>query len=421
MPLSRRGLIGAGGLALGGLFLPRPLTAAVTGAQRRFVFVFCPGGWDPAMVFAPVFSSTIDRDYGDAPASTGGIPYVDSESRPSVRRFFETWAARTCVVNGWNVPSVAHEVCTRLTMTGTVTASQDDWVSIVANGAGPEVPMPNVLLDGPLFPNLYPTASVRLGTNGQLSALLTGEASSRSTLRVAAPSSSSQALSDDALRRRLDRYTQRHLVGTGATVAAATRIALDRADVLRGYADQLEYVSDDALTAGVATVLSCFELGLARTATLAYGTGGNGAWDTHSDNRIQDTLFEELFAALCDLCDGLDAAPGTQGGTLLDETCIVVLSEMGRTPLYNSAAGKDHWPYTSALFIGSGVKGGQAIGEYADDLTGQPIDVASGAATAAGEVMYPGHLGATILALADIDPGPWVPEGSGRVLEAVLE
>jgi uncharacterized protein (DUF1501 family) len=54
---SRRRLLQSAGLA--GLFglMPR-LARAIEGGKRRFLFVFCPGGWDPAVVFAPVFGSS---------------------------------------------------------------------------------------------------------------------------------------------------------------------------------------------------------------------------------------------------------------------------------------------------------------------------------------------------------------------------
>jgi hypothetical protein len=48
---------------------------------------------------------------------------------------------------------------------------------------------------------------------------------------------------------------------------------------------------------------------------------------------------------------------------LLDETLIVVKSEMGRTPKINGNAGRDHWTYCySNVFFGGGVRGGTLYG-----------------------------------------------------------
>ncbi len=48
---------------------------------------------------------------------------------------------------------------------------------------------------------------------------------------------------------------------------------------------------------------------------------------------------------------------------LLDSTLVVAWGEMGRTPVVNNDAGRDHWPYVmSAAFTGGGVKGGRVVG-----------------------------------------------------------
>jgi hypothetical protein len=416
MALSRRQLLGLGGIAAGGLLVPTR-GVATSASQRRFVFVFCPGGWDPAMVFAPVFSSAIERGGDDTRAETGALAYTDAPTRPSVRNFFRIFGDRTCLVNGWRVPSVAHDVCTRLTMTGSFNGDQDDWISIVAAGAGPDVPLPNLHVDGPLYPHAYPTASVRTGSDGQLAALLDGEALRRSDVLVQGPSAAAQAASDAVLRARTARFGGAG--GQSASIAAASALALDRLDVIRPYADVFAPEGTSPLLAGVNTVVDALGLGLARTATLAYGTGGNGAWDTHALNDSQDVLFETLFSALLTLCDGLASTSAPTGGALLDETTVVVLSEMGRTPARNSAGGKDHWPYTSAMFVGAGVRPG-VVGSYDDRLAGAAVDLEDGTARDDGTVLGPGNIGATILALADVDPGPWVEGGEAAIIRAML-
>jgi hypothetical protein len=48
---------------------------------------------------------------------------------------------------------------------------------------------------------------------------------------------------------------------------------------------------------------------------------------------------------------------------MLDSTLVVMMGEMGRTPVINSAAGRDHWSQAqSVLFAGGGVKPGQVLG-----------------------------------------------------------
>lgn len=48
---------------------------------------------------------------------------------------------------------------------------------------------------------------------------------------------------------------------------------------------------------------------------------------------------------------------------LLDETLVVMMGEMGRTPRVNKQAGRDHWSMAqTVIFAGGGIKPGQVIG-----------------------------------------------------------
>jgi hypothetical protein len=106
---------------------------------------------------------------------------------------------------------------------------------------------------------------------------------------------------------------------------------------------------------------------------------------------------------------GLEPISGPAGGSLLDETVVVVFSEMGCHPLLNVDLGKDHWTVTSAMLIGSGVAGGRSYGGYGEDFEGAPIVPSTGKVHDSGVSMVASHLGATLLALGDVDPGPFLP------------
>jgi hypothetical protein len=88
--------------------------------------------------------------------------------------------------------------------------------------------------------------------------------------------------------------------------------------------------------------------------------GGQGdMWDTHGDNfnRLKNRLLPVLDRALSALLQDLSAR-----GTL-DQTLIALLTDFGRTPRINGAAGRDHYPnvYSVAL-AGGGIRGGQVYG-----------------------------------------------------------
>jgi uncharacterized protein (DUF1501 family) len=87
----------------------------------------------------------------------------------------------------------------------------------------------------------------------------------------------------------------------------------------------------------------------------------------------------------------------------------VVISEMGRAPTINASGGKDHWTFTSAMLVGPQIAGGRVFGAYDEAYVGRPIDLASGEPTDNGTLLSTENLGATLLAMADVDPGEFAP------------
>ncbi|MBI5756955.1 MAG: DUF1501 domain-containing protein [Planctomycetales bacterium] len=105
------------------------------------------------------------------------------------------------------------------------------------------------------------------------------------------------------------------------------------------------------------------------------------AWDTHQRNfsllkEINLPGFDQTYTALLDDLD--------RSG-LLDETLVVVMSEMGRTPKINGAAGRDHWTSCySAMFAGAGIRGGTVYGasdSQAAFVKDKPVSTADVCAT----------------------------------------
>jgi uncharacterized protein (DUF1501 family) len=105
-------------------------------------------------------------------------------------------------------------------------------------------------------------------------------------------------------------------------------------------------------------------------------------WDTHFDHfRLYDQhLMPELDQALSALISNLDELG------LLQETLIIVMGEMGRTPQINNNkdGGRDHWGRAySVLFAGAGIRSGQVVGATdrfageVKDFPARPDDIAA--------------------------------------------
>ncbi len=124
------------------------------------------------------------------------------------------------------------------------------------------------------------------------------------------------------------------------------------------------------------------------------------AWDTHTKNFsiLKGNKLPGLDQTYSALMEDLDARG------LLDETLVVVMSEMGRTPRVNGNGGRDHWTFCYSLMLaGAGIRGGTVYG--ASD---------SQAAYVKDNPVNTSDVCATIYACLGIDPNTTVPDRAGR-------
>jgi len=85
----------------------------------------------------------------------------------------------------------------------------------------------------------------------------------------------------------------------------------------------------------------------------------HGSWDAHFDNFTSHSkaLVPPTDRAFSALVSDLDERG------LLDETLVIMMGEMGRTPRINKDAGRDHWSQCQTVILaGGGIKRGVVIG-----------------------------------------------------------
>ena len=99
------------------------------------------------------------------------------------------------------------------------------------------------------------------------------------------------------------------------------------------------------------------------------------AWDTHERNfpMLRETLLPNFDQTYSAFIEDLDARG------LLDETLVVTMGEMGRTPKINAKGGRDHWTFCySVLLAGAGIQGGTIYGasdEQAAYIKDKPVHI----------------------------------------------
>ena len=406
--LDRRRLLIGGAATAAGLSLPLlSARAAVLPADRRFLFVYTLGGWDPTRVFADLLSSTsVDTEEDAEVATVGNMTFVDHPQRPSVRAFYEAYHSEMIVINGVYISSLAHSSATRLSLTGTVDAANGDWGTRLAAHRAEEFILPYLVIGGASFSGPYGVYVGRAGSDNQFSGLAVGDIMERSDIAVQVPEQAQIGAIDDYLASLGAARSAAAIGAQKAGLYDSFRESIERAGKIKALSDEMDLGTDGTFDSQVELAVRVLSMGLSRCAAVNHPSSRDlNAWDSHSLNdSVQLSLFEDLFSRLSVLMETLRSTPGNSAPTLADETVIVVMSEMGRTPTLNGSNGKDHWPYTTVMLVGGGIEGDRIIGGFDERQIGLPVDAASGELDDNGNSIGANVIGATLLALGDVDP-----------------
>lgn len=136
-----------------------------------------------------------------------------------------------------------------------------------------------------------------------------------------------------------------------------------------------------------------------RFVTVHWETVDGYSWDSHvhSDD-VRKHLIPGLDTALASLVADLDERG------LLDETLVVCLGEMGRTPSASDRWGRSHWSTLfPAVLAGAGIRGGMVYGSSDKDAA-YPVEHA----------VSPEDLASTIYYALGIDSHLQLPDAQGR-------
>jgi hypothetical protein len=136
-----------------------------------------------------------------------------------------------------------------------------------------------------------------------------------------------------------------------------------------------------------------------RFVTVHYDCCDGYGWDSHLHSRdVRDHLLPTFDQACAALLSDLDERG------LLQETLVVALGEMGRTPQPTGDWGRGHWSTLfPALVAGAGVRGGSTYGSSDKDAA-LPVD----------HPVSPEDLAATIYEALGIDPEMRLPDPQNR-------
>jgi hypothetical protein len=404
--LTRRTFLGSS-LAATALFgASTPGLAQLGDTCRRFLFLTAEGGWDPLCVFAPMFDAPdVQMEPQAAPWTAGNLALVDHPSRPNTRAFFENHHTEIALLNGVSTRSVNHETCQIVALTGSTSEDRPDYATILGYEQREETSLPHLVMSGPSFSGRY---SVFVSNaQGQLQQSIDGSILEGNDVPLRVPEPIPARVVDRFLA---ERGQAEELALPGERHVLDYREALQRAKVLADSRYELRLYSEASFLGRAQTAIAALGAGVSRCASV--GTGF--IWDTHPDNTLQTTNFENFFDDLDRVLLELEMTLGPEGRPLRDDTVVVVTSEMARTPAFNATGGRDHWPYTSMFLLGPGIRGNQSLGGFSNLYTGIGVDP-GGAPDPAQPGIPAEALGATLLVLGDVDPEAYLRSGAAPI------
>jgi hypothetical protein len=361
---SRRDFLKLCGLA--GLGVAAPLFPSMSRAEAQelaaydgpyYVVFNASGGWDTTYLMDPKGIGEINRLYKDGDILTQGA-HKFAPTAPHIKAgmsnedFYKTFGNELLVLNGLDYSVNNHSPGARYMATGKLDSlAYPTFAALVAACKGPQCPLAFLTFGNysstgnlvamsriPYLPSLAKVANAD-GVDGQ----------------------AKRPYHDDFAMDRIQRALKEQ---TDAQVSSKLLPRVERSQSML-YAAQINSqalqritphipssIPKERLSQQAEIALASFKAGVCVSANLTIGQ-----FDSHNNNDAdQMKLIPEFLAGIAYLVRRAEELK------IREKLVIVIQSEMGRTPNYNSGQGKDHWSIGSIMFMGRGIKGNRVIG-----------------------------------------------------------
>ena len=304
---------------------------------------------------------------------------------PYIGELYE-FAPRISLVRGMSMSSLSHQTATRHALTGRVPAGNSvrgsSVATILASVLGEYEPIPNLVAQVETFNIHHPLWCSGLRTSS-ISDLRDSLSPGISILNDAERDALERFFDKEEGRvrsRRLqsileNRRTSRSLINENLSDLFDTSNA-----ALNDLKERFGMNSGSTGSAGASALMSYQALtnGISRCVTFR-ATGGLDAHSGESWINNHGPALAQGFNSVAALARELEATPYPTGGSWLDHTTIVCMSEFSRGPKLNRSGGRDHYITNSSLLMGGGIVGGKIIGATdANKMRSQAIDLSTG-------------------------------------------
>ena len=381
-----------------------------------FLYFQANGGWDPTILCDPKLTIGGVTQF-DQIRTAGNISYASppySLTDNFAQDFFNTYGSKLLVINGVDVRTNSHSDGRRHIWSGEITKAGFPSLGALTSGIlTPTRPMPWLISGGSSYEKtagiVAPTKVSSL-TGNTLYDIAYPNRSSNVTSPTAPEYFNTASLSSINAAR-----TQRAALLAQEQNLLQARQMIEKFTGSRVGIENLQILAEDLATSTELTVsdsqarsayqkgraaLASFQAGLSTSASVVIG-----GFDTHGSN--QQTRQYPRQLSMLKAVDAVMQEAAARG--IADKLVVMIGSDFGRTNKYNEDNGKDHWPITSMMLMGPGIRGNRVLGGTDANHKALGIDPNTLQTVSSGGVrLEPGHIHHALRELAGVDTDPEV-------------
>ena len=385
--------------------------AQTTGPGRFWVSVNAAGGWDPTSLIDPKgnrprsdgrgpvnnYSAAAIRNVGNIRFLGDYPPDADvpaGDAPGHLANFFQRHGNRLMVINGIDTETNNHDAGSRYIWSGKIEEGYPSFTALAAATIAPGEPLA-FISNGGYDHTAALVAPARIGGGDvfqQLAYPNAGRPQYDAEDKAPYFSDSIYADIEYARSQRLNRLQQRATLPLQQRQLQELLLARSGDNNLNQLVRLLPERSSSGLSGQAEVAVAAFASGVAVSANLNLG-----GFDTHGSHDVNH------HRRLTDLLTGIDHLWNEiERNNLQDRVTVMVGSDFGRTPFYNSNRGKDHWNVTSMMFMGSGIKGNTVIGGTDDHFEALKINPQTLALDPGGITLTPKHVHLALRRMAGV-------------------
>lgn len=372
--ISRRHALQIGTLAGLGLSLPAFLKAQQLSAAEgkpnkdvNCILIWTQGGTSHHDTFDPKPDAPVSvrGEFGTIPTATPGIVFTEIVPRMAKEQ------KRFALLRGWNPQNGSHGTADQWVMSGrklNQAIAYPCYGSVVSQYKGFKTAMPPFVQLGANIDRRFGGGSPGvLGLQHAAFEMLADPNAGKFDVRDITPPA---GLSNERVDHRRAILTRLDKMQREADLQPDAFDALDEhyktafnmitsPDTKRAFAIDQEEASLRDAYGRTKFGQSCLLARRLIESGVRFVTVTDGGWDTHQNNfkSLKESRLPPVDQALPQLLIDLE-----QRG-MLDSTLVLWLTDFGRTPVVNSASGRDHWSSAGfAIMAGAGIPGGHVLG-----------------------------------------------------------